>query len=193
MSRADVNAFRAAAGLNANAPTVQVVPLTPYGGCDPGTPSSPTRCLNRPPTSSDLAESSIDVEWSGAMAPYATVFFINSQNVFLSMQYAVNTNVAPIVTTSYGNCEAAWGITDLSSFNQVFLSRDPEARVRDIAAAVGITERATQAILGELEADGYLTRVKVGRRNRYEIHPELTFRHPAESGRPIGELLRIFE
>jgi len=74
----------------------------------------------------------------------------------------------------------------------VFLSRDPEARIRDVAAAVGITERATQAILGELESDGYVTKVKVGRRNRYEIHPEQQFRHPAESARPIGELLRIF-
>ena len=135
ISLADVNAFRAAAGLNANAPTVQVVPLTPYGGCDPGTPSSPTRCLNStPPTSSDLAESSIDVEWSGAMAPYATVFFINSQNVFLSMQYAVDTNVAPIVTTSYGNCEAAWGITDLSSFNQVFQQANLQGQTVLVAA-----------------------------------------------------------
>ena len=75
----------------------------------------------------------------------------------------------------------------------VFLSRDPEARIRDVADAVGITERAAQAILGELETDGYVTKVKVGRRNRYEIHPELTFRHPAESARPIAELLRIFE
>jgi DNA-binding IclR family transcriptional regulator len=75
----------------------------------------------------------------------------------------------------------------------VFLSRDPEARIRDVAAAVGITERAAQAILAELESDGYVTKVKVGRRNRYEIHPELTFRHPAESGRPISELLRIFQ
>ena len=74
----------------------------------------------------------------------------------------------------------------------VFLGHDPDARVRDIAAAVGITERAAQAILGELEADGYLTKVRVGRRNRYEIHPELAFRHPAEAGQPIGELLRIF-
>ena len=109
--------------------------LTAHGGCDPGTPSSPTRCLNStPPTSSDLAESSIDVEWSGAMAPYATVFFITSQNVFLSMQYAVDTNVAPIVTTSYGNCEAAWGITDLSTFNQVFQQANLQGQTVLVAA-----------------------------------------------------------
>ena len=68
------------------------------------------------------------------MAPYATVFFINSQNVFLSMEYAVDTNVAPIVTTSYGNCEAAWGITDLSSFNQVFQQANLQGQTVLVAA-----------------------------------------------------------
>jgi subtilase family serine protease len=136
ISLADVTAFRAAAGLNANSPTTTVVPSAVYGGCDPGTPSSYNRaCVgSNPPTSSDLAESSIDVEWSGAMAPYATVLFITSQNVFLSMQYAVDTNVAPIITTSYGNCEAAWGITDLSSFNQLFQQANLQGQTVLVAA-----------------------------------------------------------
>jgi predicted transcriptional regulator len=72
------------------------------------------------------------------------------------------------------------------------LSIDPEARIRDIAADVGITERAAQAILTDLERDGYLTKIKEGRRNRYVIHHELGFRHPAESQHPISDLLRIF-
>jgi len=59
------------------------------------------------PTSGDLEESSIDVEWSGAMAPYATVLFVTSQDVFLSMQYAVDATWRDL-TTSYGLCEAAW-------------------------------------------------------------------------------------
>jgi len=101
---------------------------------------------------------------------------------------AVSVN-PPAATTS----ARTWNFLTNHGHVLVFLSRDPEARIRDIAAAVGITERAAQAILGELESDGYVTKVKVGRRNRYEIHPELTFRHPAESGRPIAELLRIFE
>jgi predicted transcriptional regulator len=72
------------------------------------------------------------------------------------------------------------------------LSLDPEARIRDIAADVGITERAAQAILTDLERDGYLTKIKEGRRNRYVIHHERGFRHPAESQHPISDLLRIF-
>ena len=74
----------------------------------------------------------------------------------------------------------------------IFLSRHPEARIRDIAVAVGITERSTQAILAELESDGYVTKIKVGRRNRYQLHPDRGFRHPQESTQPIGALLRIF-
>jgi hypothetical protein len=135
ISLADVNAFRAAAGLNVNPPTVQVVPAS-YGGCDPGTPSSyNSACVGKyPPTSSDLAESSIDVEWSGAMAPYATVLFITSQNVFLSMEYAIDTNVAPIVTTSYGNCEAAWGTTEMNTANQFFQQANLQGQTVLVAA-----------------------------------------------------------
>lgn len=72
------------------------------------------------------------------------------------------------------------------------LARDPDARLRDVAVAAHITERAAQAIVSDLEEAGYLTRHRVGRRNRYTIHPGGGFRHPAEAGRPIGDLLAIF-
>jgi len=69
------------------------------------------------------------------------------------------------------------------------LSTDRGMRLRDIAAAVGITERAAQRIVAELVADGYLTRRRDGRRNHYELHPELPLRHPLERNHQIGELL----
>ncbi|SDJ88535.1 MarR family protein [Cryobacterium psychrotolerans] len=69
------------------------------------------------------------------------------------------------------------------------VSTDPGMRLRDIAGAVGITERAAQRIIAELVADGYLTRRRDGRRNRYELYPELPLRHPLESDHQIGELL----
>ena len=72
----------------------------------------------------------------------------------------------------------------------VCIAMDPGIRGRDIAARVGITERAAQSIIADLVAEGYITRTRVGRRNRYEIHPDLPFRHPVEGGHPIGELLR---
>ncbi len=71
------------------------------------------------------------------------------------------------------------------------VSRDPDARLRDVAEVVGITERATQRIVAELEAAGYLTRMRDGRRNRYEIHPEVPLRHPLEQDHAIGEVLTV--
>lgn len=74
----------------------------------------------------------------------------------------------------------------------VHLSRDPDSRIRDIADSVGITERSAQAILSDLEESGYLSISRIGRRNRYKINPSLKFRHPAEEGKPISALLKIF-
>jgi DNA-binding IclR family transcriptional regulator len=72
------------------------------------------------------------------------------------------------------------------------LARDPNLRIRDIAEAVGITERSAQAILVDLERGGYLTVTRVGRRNQYQINPNSKFRHPAEDEKPISALLKIF-
>jgi DNA-binding MarR family transcriptional regulator len=75
----------------------------------------------------------------------------------------------------------------------VALARDPEATLREVSARIGITERAVQAIVADLEAEGYLKRERVGRRNRYTINPSSRFRHPAESDHEIGELLAVFD
>ena len=71
----------------------------------------------------------------------------------------------------------------------VALAIDSQLRVRDLAAAIGITERAAQRIVGELVDAGYLVREKQGRRNRYELNLELALRHPLEGHHSIGELL----
>jgi DNA-binding MarR family transcriptional regulator len=67
----------------------------------------------------------------------------------------------------------------------------PDLRVRDIAARVGITERATQAILSDLANDGYLERIRVGRRNRYKVRRSTHFRHPVVRGASIGDVLEV--
>lgn len=71
------------------------------------------------------------------------------------------------------------------------LTRDPTARLRDVAAVVGITERAAQRIVADLEEGGYLTRMRDGRRNRYDIHPDVPLRHPLERDHSIGEVLTV--
>lgn len=72
----------------------------------------------------------------------------------------------------------------------VMLARDPEARIRDIAQGIGITERATQRIVTDLVEAGYLTRERVGRRNRYSIDPSVPLRHPLEQEHGVGDLLK---
>lgn len=84
--------------------------------------------------------------------------------------------------------------TFLSNHGHVLvqINQDPESRIRDIAEAVGITERSTQLILADLEAAGYITTTRVGRRNSYKVNANLKFRHPSEDSKPIGSLLKIF-
>lgn len=86
------------------------------------------------------------------------------------------------------------GWTFLTNHAHVLLAiaRDPTARLRDIADTIGITERAAQAIVSDLEAAGYVHRERVGRRNRYTVNPAGRFRHPAEADRRIGDLLALF-
>lgn len=71
----------------------------------------------------------------------------------------------------------------------VCLARDPDARLRDVAEQVGITERAVQGIVADLVRDGYVDKERLGRRNHYELHTELPLRHPLESDHLLGELL----
>ena len=73
----------------------------------------------------------------------------------------------------------------------VEIGRDPGARIRDISAAVGLTERTVQAIVADLEATGYLTRTRTGRRTRYTINHDCLFRHPAQEGLRIGPFLSL--
>ena len=86
------------------------------------------------------------------------------------------------------------GWTFLTNHSHVLicLSRDPLARVRDIADTVGITERSAQAILADLEGSGYVTITRIGRRNSYKVNTGLKFRHPSEASKPISSLLKIF-
>ncbi|MFY1693867.1 MULTISPECIES: helix-turn-helix transcriptional regulator [unclassified Solwaraspora] len=72
------------------------------------------------------------------------------------------------------------------------IARDPTTRLRDVAATIGITERAAQAIVADLVAAGYLRRERVGRRNQYTVNRAGHFRHPAEADRSIGDLLNLF-
>ena len=71
------------------------------------------------------------------------------------------------------------------------VAHDPGIRLRDIAAAVGITERAAHRILSELVEEGYVLRERQGRRNRYQVVAGRPMRHPLVQKRKVGDLLEV--
>jgi subtilase family serine protease len=106
----DVTAFRTASGLctTVSATCPSPLPTVKLYGSSPGT------------SSSDLAEAMLDVEWAGATAPNANIVYVNSTNVLNSLLYAVNDNLAPILSISYGDCEVNFGTANLTYMNQFF-------------------------------------------------------------------------
>ena len=85
------------------------------------------------------------------------------------------------------------GWTFLTNHSHVLLciARDPTIRLREVADKVGITERAVQRIVAELEASGYLEHERVGRRNHYRIHADLPLRHPLENHLEVDVILNV--
>src|ERR671918_2334280 len=83
----------------------------------------------------------------------------------------------------------------VTSHTQVLLciARDPQARMRDIAEAVGITERAAQRIVADLVESGFIKRERVGRRSRYSLNRGARTRHPEQHEHAIGELLDLLQ
>ncbi len=83
----------------------------------------------------------------------------------------------------------------VTNHTQVLLAivRNPDVRTRDIAEAVGITERAAQRIVADLSEAGYIETTRIGRRNHYTINRQITMRHPAQADQEIGELLDLLK
>jgi hypothetical protein len=95
--------------------------------------------------------------------------------------------------SSSGNDHHAWRFVTNHGHVLACIAADPDARLRDIASTVGVTERAVGQIINELEQTGYVSKTRVGRRNRYEVHDELPLRHPLHGHHTIGELIRFLE
>lgn len=115
---ANIAQFRSAAGLPAINLKLQFA-----GGQDPGI------------SEGDIDEAHIDVEWSGAAAPGATILYVYSSDVFTSLDFAVQNKVAPIITISYGLCESGWGTASLASNNLIF--EQANAQGQTVMAASG--------------------------------------------------------
>ena len=113
----DISTFRTVAGLPASNPQIVLV------AADPGT------------SNSDLAEADLDLEWSGAVAPNATIYYVNSSDVFTSLIYAVAQNTAPVISISYGLCEQTLSASEASSLEQT--ARQANAQGITIVAPTG--------------------------------------------------------
>lgn len=73
----------------------------------------------------------------------------------------------------------------------IALAKNPESTVRELADAVGITERAVTQIIGDLQEGGVLTRTRKGRNNVYEINTGAHLRHDVEAHRTVADLLQL--
>lgn len=103
----DIATFRSVSNLPVNPPQVVTVP----GTTDPGV------------VSGDVNEASLDLEWAGAVARKATIIYVNSSDVFTSLYYAINNNVAPVISISYGLCESDEVSSGLLSSDETMLQQ----------------------------------------------------------------------
>lgn len=87
--------------------------------------------------------------------------------------------------------ERSWTLLTSHGHVLVEIARDPEALIKDISVAIGITERTTATIVADLVAAGFVTRKRVGRRNHYEVHLDHGFRHPAQRDLRVGPFLDL--
>ncbi|MGA2434365.1 MAG: protease pro-enzyme activation domain-containing protein [Bryobacteraceae bacterium] len=125
----DIEAFQAASGLPIKYPQIVL------DGPDPGTDASRER------------EADLDIEWSGAVARGATIIYVNSTDAFTSAEYAIDQNVAPILSISYATCESAARTDEITPMNPVF----------EQANAQGMTVVAASGDRGAAGCDFYVS------------------------------------
>lgn len=91
-----------------------------------------------------------------------------------------------------GHGAGSWTFLTNHGHVLICIARDPQLRLRDVAEQVGITERAVQGIVRDLEMAGFLERQRVGRRNHYRLDPSRPMRHPVEGEHLVADLLATF-
>lgn len=84
-----------------------------------------------------------------------------------------------------------WAFITSHGFVLSYIAHRSQATAREMALALGITERRVVKIIGDLHAAGYISKKRVGNRNVYTVNMELSLRHPEQRDRMIGELLTL--
>lgn len=86
---------------------------------------------------------------------------------------------------------AEWAFLTNHASVLLCIARQPGLRIRDIAVHTGLTERAVSRLISDLCDAGYLTKHRLGLRNRYELHPELPLRGAEADGHRVSRLLQL--
>lgn len=100
-------------------------------------------------------------------------------------------NLQGALTVEGGRAASGWTFLTNHAHVLAVLHADPKKVLREVAIEVGITERAVQRIIHDLEEGGFIERERVGRQNRYRIRKGQSLRHPIEAHRKIGDLLKL--
>jgi hypothetical protein len=129
----------------------------------------------------------IDDGATGSLAAMAGLLAMDGESPYHGFMNLPSRNTQPRSRPE----AAGWDFLTNHAHVLTCVADDPGIRLRDIAAAVGITERAAHRILSELVEAGYVLRQRDGRRNHYEVVPDLPLRHPLVEGREVGDLLKV--
>jgi DNA-binding MarR family transcriptional regulator len=105
------------------------------------------------------------------------------------MPHRTRTRVA--LPAAQASQKTSWTFLTNHSHVLICLWKQPDMRLREVALVVGITERAVQKIVQELEAGGFLVRQRVGRRNHYRIELDRPLRHPVEAHKTVRDMLQM--
>jgi subtilase family serine protease len=155
--QSDLQKFRSVSGLPTNTAQVILVPGSP----DPGV------------VQGDITEADLDLEWAGAIARSASLIFVNSGNgVFDSMQYAIDQNLAPVISISYGDCEQNFTSSEVSTLTALLQQ----------ANAQGITVAAASGDSGAADCDFPLTSRQVVRSATHGLAVDLPASSPYVTG-----------
>ena len=154
--QSDIQTFRSVSGLPAS--TVQIV-LVP-GSSDPGI------------VKGDIDEANLDLDWAGAVARNAALIFVTSDNVFRSLQYAIDNNVAPIISISYGDCEQDFSQSEVNTLTTLLQQ----------ANAQGITVSAASGDSGAADCDFPATSTQVIRSATHGLAVDLPAGTPYVTG-----------
>ena len=98
-----------------------------------------------------------------------------------------------VKATEQHNGTVGWTFLTNHTHVLICLARNPLMLLREVALEVGITERAVQRIVADLEKEGYVSKIKDGRRNRYRLALAKALRHPVEKNCTLKQLVELIK